>query len=43
MALPINIEELLSGRVVETERLEFKRVESAGCFAYHVRFRQRYQ
>ena len=24
MALPINIEELLSGRVVETERLEFK-------------------
>ena len=25
MALPINIEELLSGRVVETERLEFKK------------------
>src|SRR3989338_6232583 len=24
MALPINMEELLSGRVVETERLEFK-------------------
>ena len=24
MALPINIDELLSGRVVETERLEFK-------------------
>ncbi|MDO8747693.1 MAG: ATP-binding protein, partial [Candidatus Omnitrophota bacterium] len=24
MAIPINIEELLSGRVVETERLEFK-------------------
>ena len=24
MALPVNINELLSGRIVETERLEFK-------------------